>query len=98
MGTIALLGDSIFDNKVYIGDEPDVASHLKSIVSEDWNVNLLAVDGSTAQMVTSQADKITSDVTHLILSVGGNDALSNADVLSMPASSAAQVLNELARR
>ena len=95
---IALLGDSIFDNKVYVGNEPDVSSHLKSIVSEDWNVNLLAVDGSTAQMVKSQADKITSDVTHLILSVGGNDALSNADVLSMPASSAAQVLNELARR
>jgi hypothetical protein len=98
MGKIALLGDSIFDNKVYTGTEPDVSSHLKSIVSEDWEVNLLAVDGSTTQMVESQLENITSDVTHVILSVGGNDALSNADILSMPASSAAQVLNQLAVR
>jgi hypothetical protein len=98
MGTIALLGDSIFDNKVYTGDEPDVSSHLKTIVPADWDVRLFAVDGSTTQMVASQVGRITSDVTHVVLSAGGNDALSNADVLSMPASNAGQVLHELAKR
>ncbi len=29
---IALLGDSVFDNAAYTGDEPDVLGHLKAIL------------------------------------------------------------------
>ncbi|MFL6466377.1 MAG: SGNH/GDSL hydrolase family protein [Pyrinomonadaceae bacterium] len=98
MAVIALLGDSVFDNKVYVGSDRDVSAHLRTIVPADWTVNLLAVDGSMTQTVVNQAERITSDTTHLVVSVGGNDALSNADILNMPASNAAEVLNEITRR
>ena len=98
MPTVALLGDSIFDNKVYVGNQPDVATHLKNLAPADWVVKLLAVDGSVVRMVESQAIKTTAEVTHLVVSAGGNDALSNADILTMPTSSSAEVLNEISKR
>jgi hypothetical protein len=98
MPTIALLGDSIFDNRVYVGDQPDVTTHCKNLAPTDWVIRLLAVDGSVVRMVASQASQITEEVTHLIVSAGGNDALSNADILTMTASSSAEVLEEISKR
>ncbi|QQS40269.1 MAG: SGNH/GDSL hydrolase family protein [Acidobacteriota bacterium] len=98
MTHIILLGDSIFDNKSYVGDAPDVISHLRSLAEPDTRATLLAVDGSRAHDVPEQAARIPDDATHLFLSVGGNDALYEADILNMPCRSSAEVFSELSDR
>ncbi|HEX8370077.1 MAG TPA: SGNH/GDSL hydrolase family protein [Pyrinomonadaceae bacterium] len=98
MPHIVLLGDSIFDNKAYVGTQPDVITHLRQIIPADWRATLNAVDGGVVENIGAQLSKIPAEATHLIISVGGNNALVNADVLRMPAGSAAEVLNVLADR
>jgi hypothetical protein len=46
VGHIALLGDSIFDNRAYTGGKPDVIAHLRPMVPPGWKASLLAIDGS----------------------------------------------------
>ena len=98
MAHIILLGDSIFDNKAYVGNEPDVVSHLKSMIPHDWRATLKAVDGNVTEQVSRQLLDIPPETTHLFVSVGGNDAIMNADILSLQASSAAEIFNALADR
>lgn len=98
MTHIVLLGDSIFDNKVYVGDEPDVVSHLRQMIPQNWQATLKAVDGSLVENVGSQLSEISPDATHLFVSVGGNNAIMNSDVLQLKANSAAEVLNTLSNR
>ena len=96
--SIVLLGDSIFDNAAYTGDEPDVAAHLRSLVDDDAQVTLVAKDGTTTLDFTRQLDDVPKHATHLVLSLGGNDALLNADLLGMPADSVAESLDLFADR
>ena len=56
---------------------------------------MLAVDGSTTVEVPAQAERVPRDASNLVLSVGGNDAIMNADILQKPAVSSRQVLDEL---
>jgi len=97
-GHIVLLGDSIFDNGSYTRGEPDVVGHLASLIPWTWRATLLAVDGASTAAVGSQLDRVPSDATHLVLSVGGNDALLNSDLLEAPARSSAEVLLLFASR
>lgn len=99
MAHICLLGDSIFDNKSYVGaNGKDVITHLREIIPSNWQATLGAVDGSVIANVSSQFEDARNTATHFIISVGGNDSLLNVDVLEMQANSAAEVLNELANR
>jgi GDSL-like lipase/acylhydrolase family protein len=97
-GHIVLLGDSIFDNGSYTRGEPDVVGHLASLIPWTWRATLLAVDGASTAEVGSQLDRVPRDATHLVLSVGGNDALLNSDLLEAPARSSAEVLLLFASR
>ncbi len=92
MPHIVLLGDSIFDNRAYTGREPDVIAHVRDVLPESWQSTLLAVDGATTRALPSQAERVPGDATHLAVSVGGNDALGNIDLLSTPARSTADAL------
>ena len=98
MPHVALLGDSIFDNKVYVGSEPDVVGHLRRMAPDGWGFELLAVDGNLARHVSQQLLGLGPDVTHLVVSAGGNNAISNSDILPMKASTAAEVFSSLADR
>ena len=98
MPHVALLGDSIFDNKVYVGSEPDVVGHLRGMAPEGWAFDLLAVDGNLARHVSQQLRGLGDDVTHLVVSAGGNNAIANSDILPMKASAAAEVFSTLADR
>jgi len=93
---IVLLGDSIFDNRVYTGGGPDVVSQVQELLPKGSRATLLAVDGSTAADIPAQAQQIPPDATHLVLSVGGNDAIMNSGILLKPLDSAAKTLAELA--
>lgn len=91
-GHIALLGDSIFDNRRYTEGEPDVVEHLSSALPPGWKASLLAVDGSTTASLQYQVDGLAQDVTCTIVSIGGNDALMNADILDRPVASTREAL------
>ena len=95
---IALLGDSIFDNASYTSGEPDVVSHLNTVLPRGNAATLLAVDGATVSGIASQLRRIPRDATHLVMSVGGNDALRNIDLLSLRVSSSAEALQVFAQR
>ena len=96
MKHIVLLGDSIFDNKAYVRGGLDVTNHLRQQMSDESKATLLAVDGSIVENVQRQTLDLPADATHLVISVGGNDALLNADVLQMKVSSGAEVFDRLA--
>jgi lysophospholipase L1-like esterase len=96
MGHIVLLGDSIFDNGAYTRGGPDVITQLRSILPPGWRASLLAVDGDRIDDVSRRLSSVPSDATHLVLSVGGNDALAHGDLLDRPARSSSEVLGLLA--
>ena len=81
---LALLGDSIFDNSSYTRGEPDVVTHLRLMLPALWRASLLAVDGSVSADLEEQLQRLPDDVTHLVISVGGNDALRYSDLLNRP--------------
>ena len=96
MPHIVLLGDSIFDNAAYVRGGADVVTHLAALLAPGWRVTLAAVDGAVISDVSRQLARLPVDATHLVLSVGGNDALRHADLLDRRASSSPQVLGWLA--
>lgn len=89
---VVLLGDSIFDNQAYTDGEPDVVTHLNEILPPPWKATLCAVDGSTTTDLKAQLQNVPSYATHLVISIGGNDALLNRDVLWQPVASTTEAL------
>src|SRR5215471_19981262 len=89
---VALLGDSIFDNGAYVGSDPDVVAQLRTLLPADWHASLLAVDGSTTADLSPQLSRVAADVNHLVISVGGNDAILNSDLLALPVASSTDAL------
>jgi len=89
---IALLGDSIFDNRRYTGGAPDVVGHFREILPAPWRATLCAVDGSTTVDLAKQFGNVPSDASHLVISIGGNDAILNSDILGLPVESTAEAL------
>lgn len=87
---LVLLGDSIFDNKVYVDPAPSVSEQLQKSLPAGWKGTLRAVDGDTVDDVAGQLETIPADATHLFLSIGGNDALGNAGVLTQPVKTVAE--------
>lgn len=97
MGHVVLAGDSIFDNRAYIGQgEPAVIDQVRAHLPQGWRATLLAVDGSVTEDVPRQLDVLPGDATHLVISTGGNDALEHFDLLTEPAHSVAEALARLA--
>ena len=97
MPHIILLGDSIFDNGVYVPGGPDVVKQLRSILPAGSSASLLAVDGAVTRSVASQMTRLPRDATHLVLSVGGNDALGASHLLGSPARSVGEAVMLLAQ-
>jgi len=99
MAHIVLFGDSIFDNKVYVGENGrDVITHLRESLPNDWQATLKAVDGSMIENVSEQLLDTPTDATHFVISVGGNNAIMDSDILQMKADNSAEILNEIANR
>jgi hypothetical protein len=86
MGHVVLLGDSIFDNARYVPDRPPVVEQVRRGLPAGWRATLIAVDGHTVEDVTQfQLARVPADATHLVLSIGGNDALGAGGLLREPA-------------
>jgi hypothetical protein len=82
MSHIVLLGDSILDNQAYTVGGPPVIKQLNSKLPNGWKTTLLAVDGSMIADVKQQIKKIPSDASHLVLSVGGNNAIMQSGIIT----------------
>jgi hypothetical protein len=95
---VALLGDSIFDNGAYTRGAPDVVTHLRRLVPAGWLATLCAVDGATSRGLATQLTRVPADASHLVIAVGGNDALQNSDLLSLRVTSSAQALAAFGER
>ena len=95
MGHVVLLGDSIFDNERYVPDRPPVIEQLRRSLPQGWRATLLAVDGNITSDVSRQFERLPADATHLVVSAGGNDALSEVTVLQEPARTVAEALTIL---
>ncbi len=94
---VVLLGDSIFDNGSYVPGEPSVPEQVQRHLPHGWQVTLLAVDGDVTADVRGQLDGIPGDTSCLIISVGGNDALRQSDILEQPVDNVGAALVELSR-
>lgn len=94
---VVLLGDSIFDNKAYVGDGPDVIKQLSKALPAGATATLAARDGSTTNDIAGQLAAMPKDATHLVVSVGGNNALQEKGLIEEKARSVAEVLDKLAK-
>jgi lysophospholipase L1-like esterase len=94
---VVLLGDSILDNAAYLAaGTPDVVRQVRQQLPYESKVTLAAVDGSKMRDVRKQLRSLPTDATHLVLSVGGNDALGSSDFLTASSRSTAETLLGLA--
>jgi lysophospholipase L1-like esterase len=96
MTHVVLLGDSILDNGPYVARGEAVIDHLRRLAPDGWRSTLLAVDGSVTNDVVGQLARVPKDATHLMISVGGNDALGHSGILEQRAEWVAEVIGELA--
>jgi hypothetical protein len=96
MPHIILLGDSIFDNGSYTNGKPDVIAQVRNYLPAGWKASLLAVDGATTGSIDAQLKRLPADASHLVLSVGGNDALGSQHILHAAVGSTAEALMLLA--
>ena len=92
---LALIGDSIFDNAIYVPGGPAVIDHVRNLLPSPWQATLIAHDGDVVADVASQIPKIPEQASHLVVSIGGNDALQSMDIMSLPASSVMSALGHL---
>src|SRR5262245_19195088 len=92
MAHVALLGDSIFDNAAYVRGGPAVIHQLRAALPDGWSADLFAVDGDVTRSVSAQLQRVPATATHLVVSVGGNDALSSIEVLIAPAETVTDAL------
>ena len=102
MKHLALLGDSILDNAAYVAGGPAVIDHVCAKMPAGWRASLMAVDGNLASDVLAQIKRLPAEVTHLALSVGGNDALGALGQIhaptALPMLQALKVLADLQQR
>ncbi len=96
MSHVVLLGDSIFDNAAYVRGGPDVIRQLRQVLPAGWTGTLRAVDGAVTGSVPRQLQQLPPDASHLVVSIGGNDALGHIGVLEDASRSIADALNRLA--
>jgi len=108
---IVLVGDSVFDNRVYVKSDPlgegDVTAQLTAAVANNspagpCEVTRVAVDGAVSSTILrDQLVRIPASASHLFLSAGGNDALHALGLLDKRCSNvmeALQLLSAVARK
>jgi hypothetical protein len=91
-GRIVLLGDSAFDNEAYVAPGASTIAALESHLPAGWSASLLAQDGSTIDEVTRQAMQLPPGTSHLVVSTGMHDVLSEVGMLAECAATVADAL------
>lgn len=87
MKHVVLLGDSIFDNAAYVPAGTEVEAQLQSRLGAQYQVRLLARDGSVLEDMAAQVERLgelPATATCLLVSCGGNDVLVLVGALKSP--------------
>lgn len=92
---IVLLGDSILDNEKYVPDGLPVIQHLKQIIPPNWQATRVAIDGDETHDVISRTKSIPKSATHLVVSIGGNDAINCLPIFASRVGSIGEALLQL---
>ena len=95
MKHLVLLGDSILDNSPYTAPAPDTSTILRTALGSGWTVDLLARDGSTMSDLSSQLRHLAAVPAVGVLSIGGNDAIGDIDILTPAVARTTDVLERL---
>ncbi|MEX0718551.1 MAG: GDSL-type esterase/lipase family protein [Planctomycetaceae bacterium] len=75
-GHVVLLGDSIFDNKRFVGRGRAIVDQLGDALPAGWKATLLAAANMPVrQMLRQQVQRIPQDATCLVLCAGGVNAI-----------------------
>lgn len=94
---IGMLGDSIFDNGGYVKKgEPDVGQQVNTILGDRGYVTMLARDGATTHTLEKQLVDYDTSIDHLVVSIGGNDALRFQGIVDQDVTGMADALLTLA--
>jgi hypothetical protein len=72
-------------------------THLRGLLPAGWTATLCAVDGATTGSLARQLPRVPPDTAHLVVAIGGNDALQHTDVLTARVRSAGEALTRFAR-
>jgi hypothetical protein len=96
MPHVVLIGDSILDNAAYTEGGPDVVSQVRGLLPPGWEATLIAVDGAITDDVAGQLRRLPEQATHLVLSVGGNNALKHMGILQARVTSMTKAVEMLA--
>ncbi len=84
MNHVTLMGDSSIDNMHYVGKGGlPVIEHLRDILRprRKWSATMVAMDGAVISSIPGQLARVPEGTTHVVVSVGGNDALGQIHVL-----------------
>ena len=92
MPNVVLLGDSVLDNHAYVVDGQDVITRLRRTLDSSWGASCLALDGCTTAGIARQLVDLPAEATHLVVSVGKNDALGHRHLIDARCPSVAQSL------
>lgn len=95
-GHLALLGDSVFDNRRYVLPGATVLDCLQKAMPASWQLSLCARDGDTTQDVAIQIRNLPTTATHIVVSCGGNDALAEGGYLQRVAPTGSELMVDLA--
>jgi len=82
---LVLVGDSVFDNQVYVDPGQDsVTKHLnRKLEPLNWRLDMRAVDGAVVSDVQFQlGNKLVPTPCTFVMSAGGNDALQYLDQIA----------------
>jgi len=91
---VALLGDSTIDNGNWVAPgEPCVTDQVAKLFS--GQTTCAAKDGALMAAIADQALAIPPSATHVVVSVGGNNAISAVNLLKEPVASAEEALLRL---
>jgi hypothetical protein len=94
---VVLLGDSTFDNASYVPPGQDVTSQLTRQVQLGVKIALLAKDGAQVSDIAEQLSRAPRDASHLVLSIGGNDAFAASVLLRERVNTIEDSVSRLAR-
>ncbi len=78
------------------GGGPDVVRQVRELLPGGWQASLGARDGAVIAELQEQLSKLPADASHLVVSIGGNDALKLSLVLYEAATSMTAALERLA--
>lgn len=81
---ITLLGDSVFANANYVAKDQDLIHQLEKLLGRKDACTLMARDGAMIPDIQQQLREMPLETTHMVISVGGNDALMSAGWLLNP--------------